>query len=406
MFIVFKFSLKSSKVSPILERLEKHNNTLYRYTETSTRLEKAKDRKRMGRNHSTAFAIPLQQIRDGVRRLYNALESVWACTRHASHSTNLKLDARLILSGMKAPKSDNVEAKICFSICSPLLLSSIDWQELDLPGCSASSASRSRVGFALPDDPIPSIDLDKLASVKCLCTVLEDTQTTKENLQFCLDHKDRQLYDSLSPRNSQAPAKSSFTSMVTLNELLATPDPSDTISRRRVFNRKQSYIIALNLASSFLQLYSTPFLNRGWCAHDILFPRSRVCPQLTHVEMPCISQNFPSVETPQGSQSMHDHHALLNLGILLLELFFREPFSEHREAAGEEADQSYANLENAMHWVKADKEGMPKGFCQAVFYCIMSFSIPDVDLADAAFQQKVVDNVIVPLRDELRVMGA
>ncbi|KAF1354686.1 hypothetical protein BDV97DRAFT_395111 [Delphinella strobiligena] len=403
-----KFSLKSWKVNPVLEELEKHNNTLHRYTETSTRLKKAKGRKRTGGKQSSAFALRLQQVRDSVRRLYSTLENVWTCIRHASHSASLKLDARLVLSLTRGPRSDRFEANICFSICSPVLSSSGGWQELDIHVLSDSSVpttSRSRVGFVLPDDPVTNIDLAKLASVRCLCTVLEDAEVTRENLQLCLDHNDKLLCEDLASLNSQAPAKSRFTSMITLGELLATQNASNGMSRRRVFNRKQLYTVALHLASSLLQLYSTPFLNGGWCARNILFPRSEALPQLTHVEIPCISRNFPSAETSQASQTKHDHRTLLSLGILLLELFFREPFSEHREAAGEKSDQGYTDLGDAMRLVKEDKEEMSNGFYQAVSYCITSFSDFDVDLANAAFREKVVDNVIMPLSDELLMMG-
>jgi hypothetical protein len=57
-------------------------------------------------------------------------------------------------------------------------------------------------------------------------------------------------------------------------------------------------------------------------------------------------------------------------------------------------------------WVQQDKEEMPIGFYKAVSFCIGCFASTNVDLQDKSFRQTVVDQVIVPLKDELKMWNA
>jgi hypothetical protein len=91
---------------------------------------------------------------------------------------------------------------------------------------------------------------------------------------------------------------------------------------------------------------------------------------------------------------------------MLLEIFFREPIDCRRLPADSGPSQSFSDLQTARRWVQQDKEEMPIGFHKAVSFCIGCFASPNVDLRDTAFRQTVVDQVIAPLKDELRLWNA
>jgi len=68
--------------------------------------------------------------------------------------------------------------------------------------------------------------------------------------------------------------------------------------------------------------------------------------------------------------------------------------------------QSFSDLRTVRRWVQQDKEEMPIGFYKAVSFCIGCFASTNVDLQDRTFRQTVVDQVIVPLKDELKMWNA
>ncbi|THX79008.1 hypothetical protein D6D05_05136 [Aureobasidium pullulans] len=64
------------------------------------------------------------------------------------------------------------------------------------------------------------------------------------------------------------------------------------------------------------------------------------------------------------------------------------------------------HFQTVRRWMRQDKEEMSIGFHKAVSFCIGCFASPNVDLQDTTFRQMVVDQVIVPLKDELKLWSA
>lgn len=91
---------------------------------------------------------------------------------------------------------------------------------------------------------------------------------------------------------------------------------------------------------------------------------------------------------------------------MLLEIFFREPIDARRSRLDSSPNQSFSDLQTAKRWIQQDKEEMPTGFYKAVAFCIGCFTSLNVDLRDKNFRQTVVDQVIAPLKDELKIWNA
>jgi len=65
---------------------------------------------------------------------------------------------------------------------------------------------------------------------------------------------------------------------------------------------------------------------------------------------------------------LYDRYAFLKLGIMLFEIFAREPFpSSQSPAAG---DHRMADLVTVNHWVKQEKGNMINAFYNAISACI------------------------------------
>ncbi|KAL1303415.1 hypothetical protein AAFC00_006806 [Neodothiora populina] len=399
-----KFSLKSWKIQPLLDKLGRNNEILDRYTTMSSKLEKVQGRRKSSRK--STFAAPLLQIQNSARRLYRVLETVWTCSRHTSHSLNFGLDARLAQSGAKPTRAGESESRVCFCVRSPNSSPSKRWQELEFHVLPEYSTKATQVRFASQAAHVSAVDPNDLEVVDCLCTALQQAQAGEDCLGFCLDHTEKLLGDYPVLRGQRDRGQVGYNSTISLKELLAASSTMSNTQRRRLLNLKQAYTIALHITSSFLQLYSTPFLKSSWSAGDILFLQNEAQPQSINVERPYVSETSSSAGKTQVDLPGDDHGALLRLGILLLEIFFRESVDEHRDPAQSGSNQSYTDLTIARRWVKEDKAEMSKAFYEAVSYCIMSFANPDADLADATFRQEVVDHVVIPLRDEKAALGA
>jgi len=198
-------------------------------------------------------------------------------------------------------------------------------------------------------------------------------------------------------------------SSTSLEEVLSG---SSTSTRARPFSSKQAYLLGLTVASSFLQLRATPWLCGSWRAKNVLFINETAANAIDF-DKPYIRQTYSNdPQQPIAPQALavdddaDDNCSFLNLGIMLLEIFFREPIDSRRLQADSGPSQSFSDLRTVRRWVQQDKEEMPIGFYKAVSFCIGCFASTNVDLQDRTFRQTVVDQVIVPLKDELKMWNA
>ena len=115
-------------------------------------------------------------------------------------------------------------------------------------------------------------------------------------------------------------AVQSISDNITLSELLK-------MSSQIRLSRKQSYAIALAIASSHLQFLSTAWNMDGWTSRDVCFP---IVGQIPQLHQPYVSAKFedpgsPSHRTPTAAASNRTFAAL---GIMLLELCGRRSIEE------------------------------------------------------------------------------
>lgn len=157
----------------------------------------------------------------------------------------------------------------------------------------------------------------------------------------------------------------------------------------RKLNRKERYLLALILASSFIQLHDTPWLSKPWTKTDITFMSEPEDPNRFLFSQPHIHHN-PEVtaDTPQG---ISDHqsifrHSPVDFGILLLELCFGRTLEDRQRTA------SGDRFMEALDWQKEVDGETGSGYSNAVLWCLVGYrSRPE------KWREEMFQTVVKPL---------
>lgn len=173
----------------------------------------------------------------------------------------------------------------------------------------------------------------------------------------------------------------------------------DKIQKRPL---KFRMFLALRLASNLLQLYQTQWLQNAWSKSNISFPL-RTGPNgdgVADLDQPLISlvfdDDFPSTPPPKPPDLKL---VLLELGILLLELWHQESF-ESRCSTDIVPTGYYQRLAVAMEWLDDTTDPMPEQYERAASLCIrgMIGGTSHFDNGDDSFWGAVCEDIIEPLQ--------
>lgn len=198
--------------------------------------------------------------------------------------------------------------------------------------------------------------------------------------------------------------------IVTLSELLSHPPVVN--GRPAKLSKKERYRLAVILASSALQLNSTPWFPDQWSAKDILFHKTASGQRLIDIEHPYIAPKL--VEDAKQLQSefkprvfQNKNTILLALAIALLELYFGIPAEQcqaREYAAGNDGpigNNPWQLCAIAFEWAQSEQENLSAAFSNAVSHCLKCFNDPTSSLENSEFLQAAVESIVLPLQDEL-----
>ena len=162
--------------------------------------------------------------------------------------------------------------------------------------------------------------------------------------------------------------------------------------------RVQRYGVALTLASSHLQLHSTPWLKEYWTSEHVLFPASQPNTAILHGE-PYILANITATTQPNTNQLMTKDRSFSTLGIVLLELCFGRRLEDHKEwqKPGYAALMQDSNIRQAVACVWLEDVGEEAGpdYATAVNWTLRQ--APAV-LKDEKWREEFAQNVVQPLQ--------
>lgn len=285
----------------------------------------------------------------------------------------------------------------------------------------AKPASKA-VGWAMSEAPkttlhelpIRNSKPNSLLEVIDICSAIRRSKTRKICLGLCLDHGGtlrRALSIPLPEKQSEGkPAEEvpDNEAATSLNNLLM-PDPDHY---GHTLSRKDRMSLALVLASSFVQLEATQWIQESWGKEDIVFDRATDASEDSSVDLtkPYILHSIEkrtADNKPQLAQKSRNY-SLVSLGILLLELSTGQSFEQHLSrikgkstASLDESIERLVKVSEARKWLIAVQDDLSSGFHGAIWHCIKSYLDEESTKDEDVYRQAVLDQVVLPLQDDL-----
>ena len=170
--------------------------------------------------------------------------------------------------------------------------------------------------------------------------------------------------------------------------------------------------LALNLASTLFQLFTTPWLGlEGWSKESISFvsssgePQARVIPSKIDLSRPLLTHSFANPRAPShplGPPSLSPRDALLTLGLMLLELWNEMPFENYVGSQHDQTNMDYlARASFAERWLESSEDDMIPDYHALTWRCIRcQFDGVTIKPSweDESLRKGLIESVIEPLQ--------
>lgn len=451
--------LKKKKREKLLAELAAYNEELQKLFTSSARL--APHRKR--RMTPKAF----KQIRNQACGLYSVLATGWRCQCTdvtPPHQANLLLEKRIDTLDRhhraKAQESTAVELTVLFFLKPESSRHPLSWQETEIKLMEAKgenslalTSTNGKASMAAmltdvtktfeasspdylhpfkksvkevsnpqitvpPPSEVKGTSLPNLIEIADLCEAVKKAhlETCKGPLGYLRDEQDRRhaFYPSRQPTRFSENAET-----VTLASLLTKSTRGNFSSHpgtdSMTFSRKERYSVAVTLASSLLQLYSSPWIGETWSKNDIYFLKAAAgSPRPIIADKPFIMRKFTSHSRHSSVNSVSEQvgrnastKSIQALGIMLLELCFGEAIEDQSIRSkylcnGRPNDMT--DFCTAKYWLERDAlgEGGPE-YAEAIRRCLFcAFSPRSTDLEDDELRAAIYTEVVEPLEDAVR----
>ncbi|KAL8840618.1 MAG: hypothetical protein Q9176_003731 [Flavoplaca citrina] len=183
-----------------------------------------------------------------------------------------------------------------------------------------------------------------------------------------------------------------------LYELLSqNQGPSTAVSNR--LTRKIRLQLAVILASTALQLHTTPWLDSSWNGKIINFHGGA----LNH---PYISKVFAKATPTQPIEKPTPcpvrNQTLFALGILLLELSTGKPLDSFKDPQNSGPFEEFVTASQVLQAISEEESSNYYDAAQACIFCNFRGSAKDLNLANDAFRKAFYEDVVVPLEEDLK----
>lgn len=157
--------------------------------------------------------------------------------------------------------------------------------------------------------------------------------------------------------------------------------------------------LAVTLASTALQLHTTPWLGDDWNGKSIRFRQGSI-------DRPYVSRAFPKTdiplrENPSATSCLIRNQCMFGLGVLLLELSIGKPLEHYRDPEQPLSLEDWASITKLLQDLNNEES---IGYMTALDACIRGNfgpQIRELSLEDDTFRQAVYQVVIAPLEEDL-----
>lgn len=162
---------------------------------------------------------------------------------------------------------------------------------------------------------------------------------------------------------------------------------------------------AITLASNLLQLSGTAWISEGPMKDSVMFPPARLATKRSTSLAVDVAHPFLCTDHSAAPQVCLPRNALLELGIVLMELWHNQTIESYFQNTVVGSDY-YGRLVMVHRWVDETEEDMVPRHSRAVRSCIRCCVNKGGDLDDAAFGTEVVETVLIPLMENARDVDA
>ena len=265
-----------------------------------------------------------------------------------------------------------------------------------------------KVAFTIPHEELSPIHT-QVNRVSNICQSLSNSQMKSKLHQLYLSQRDSLSYragstsvttgsNPLSLRVDQCPEQ-----IFTLKRILLQSANLQASPNAKGWSRDQRMALSFKLASSLLQLCSTPWLMNAWTKEEIYFMHSgssqtnSTGPLNFEVKHPFIIHKF--TKTPE--RHLPDKRAvkrqMLELGVLLLEIWHETSLEDWASTVGLTLQSSYGSRYDAARKWLFESDTVLVSYCDAVDRCIECDFPALSDWQDSAFRKFVCEGVVKPL---------
>ena len=245
-----------------------------------------------------------------------------------------------------------------------------------------------------------------MTEVQNLCLTLNRARQDSKILKIFLSQHGGLCSCHMSPNLSGgSPYVGSTYELITLEQILLQIS-SDRPSRVK-WNLIQRMNLSFSLASSLLQLYSTPWLSEPWTKRTICFWRLRPSSQANDMvltfesDRPFLVHKFTKGPAACPTYNLNAKYQLLALGIVLLEIRHKRSFESWASTHDLILDSSYGKrYDAASMWLRDFIGDLEPSYFDAAARCIecnFQTRSPILDWEDLDFRKAVCELVIKPL---------
>lgn len=187
----------------------------------------------------------------------------------------------------------------------------------------------------------------------------------------------------------------SHSDFLTLDEILTQNIKFDVRDRIK---------IAFVLVSAQLQLHSTPWLPTFWSKDILRFPCIKD-PQTSKISViyncPFLQRHFSATTTTNEQSLPSAKRPLLELGIILLELWQQQTFTDYASSVGKKIDEGYGSrYEVAKQWLDNNEQQLLPSYANVLSRCIecnIANRSLNYEWHDEKLRQSIHKDLLIPL---------
>ncbi|KAK6853614.1 hypothetical protein PG995_010426 [Apiospora arundinis] len=351
-------------------------------------------------SHDAAIIVQtLERVRKAALPLYPAICSACTCDCQ-EHRVLIRLDHRTPLQGRGTRHMGEMPRNTVFNIMidskQQLLEASIEalYQETAAHTKTPHEEAASLVQFKLPVIHISETATRSQAQqpVANICESIREAEAASQNVKFRLVDKSLMAGD----HQENQKVHRSYAAASSLHSCLVNSAKDDDLR----LTPKQQTLLALEAASSVLQLWQTRWMSLGLTNKTMKLlvssdEQNAICLSFMEQSIHRYTKDLDEPINGPGPKS-----ALLDLAILLLEIWHHKPLESYATKIDVQLTDSPETRQMvATRWLEKTSDRLPPGHLDAIEKCLAVYTGRLWDWQDKEFQRLYCENIIKPLQN-------